>query len=341
MRRIKWTEEADSVIQRQIGGKSASINWEDIRLKLETMGFAKTKKQIQIRWFNHLSPAVIKRDWSDEESRELFRRFREHGFKWKKIAAHFRGRSDNCVKNRFFCILRKVIRVASKLTQIDFEESITSVVNGIRPKVLAECVSRKISLDINRKSVEVDLVELVGGYGLGPLSRLSSVLTPTGKLLICKLVWRILEMNESYTRAKSKTRRRKRIRKAIVPAKFEEKRISDNGNNLNAREFSSETRTNSLANGNDAQDSPLESEQSIELAPAELSAKSNNDGFSSNFEDFDFETLHLFFNLNQDEEAPDETSGNQGALSYCGDGERGREDLSAMADSKNSIFYFK
>ena len=65
-------------------------------------------KQCRERWFNTLNPNVKKGQWSEEEDYTIFKLFSEYGSKWSKIAAQFKGRTENAIKNRFYSTLRRI-----------------------------------------------------------------------------------------------------------------------------------------------------------------------------------------------------------------------------------------
>ncbi len=73
-------------------------------------GQLKTAKQCRERWHNHLNPDITARIWTCTEEDRLFELHNLCGNKWSDIARMMRGRTDNSIKNYFFCRLRKVAR---------------------------------------------------------------------------------------------------------------------------------------------------------------------------------------------------------------------------------------
>ncbi len=65
-------------------------------------------KQCRERWFNTLSPNVVKGNWSEEEDYNIFVLFNKYGSKWCQIANYFEGRTENSIKNRFYSTLRRI-----------------------------------------------------------------------------------------------------------------------------------------------------------------------------------------------------------------------------------------
>lgn len=65
-------------------------------------------KQCRERWYNNLNPDVIKGNWTAKEDYMIFKLFSLQGSKWSKIAEHFKGRTENSIKNRFYSTLRRI-----------------------------------------------------------------------------------------------------------------------------------------------------------------------------------------------------------------------------------------
>ena len=137
MVRQNWSNEEDTALLCIINNTTQPLNWPDIHAQLKRAGIAKTLKQTKTRWNNHLSPTVVKKNWSPEETRLLFQHYKQHKNKWKAISRHFKGRSDNCIKNHFFSVIRKSLRTATKLVGNE-GLSCTALVKRIKPKVLAD-----------------------------------------------------------------------------------------------------------------------------------------------------------------------------------------------------------
>ena len=76
-------------------------------------------KQIRERWFNTLDPNLKKGNWQAEEEQILIQLVLKFGPKWSKLVMFFSGRTENSIKNRLYCILRKVANDKRKAGEID------------------------------------------------------------------------------------------------------------------------------------------------------------------------------------------------------------------------------
>jgi len=72
-------------------------------------------KQCRERWFNNLNPNVKKGEWSPEEDDMIFKLYVDYGSSWSKIAQHFKDRTENSIKNRFYSTIRKLYSDKKKL----------------------------------------------------------------------------------------------------------------------------------------------------------------------------------------------------------------------------------
>ena len=115
-----------------------NVDWESVKKEMEENGFVKNIKQLRDRWHRQSSPEISHSKWSKAESELLFSLFLIHKNAWKTIAENFEGRSDNCIKNKFFSMIRKAFRNAIKLVNKDNIDSSTSIMNKIKTKILSD-----------------------------------------------------------------------------------------------------------------------------------------------------------------------------------------------------------
>eukprot|EP00826_Nyctotherus_ovalis_P053852 TRINITY_DN7028_c0_g1_i4.p1 TRINITY_DN7028_c0_g1~~TRINITY_DN7028_c0_g1_i4.p1 ORF type:complete len:361 (-),score=48.42 TRINITY_DN7028_c0_g1_i4:189-1271(-) len=69
---------------------------------------------VEFRWKYHINPVINKDQFTDAEAKVLFKAHKEQGNKWVDIAKLLPGRSDNQIKNFFYCRLRKLVRSLNK-----------------------------------------------------------------------------------------------------------------------------------------------------------------------------------------------------------------------------------
>jgi hypothetical protein len=99
-----WTREEDEIILNFVA-QNGDKDWAKLALLLK----GRTGKQCRERFKNHLDPRLSKTSWTEEEDRKLIALHEKLGNSWTKIATHFPGRTDNCVKNRWNSTLKKRI----------------------------------------------------------------------------------------------------------------------------------------------------------------------------------------------------------------------------------------
>jgi hypothetical protein len=99
-----WTREEDATIVtfvREHGDK----DWAKLALLLE----GRTGKQCRERYKNHLDDSVNHASWTPQEDRLLAELHTQYGNAWTRLASFFKGRTDNCIKNRWNSTVKKRI----------------------------------------------------------------------------------------------------------------------------------------------------------------------------------------------------------------------------------------
>lgn len=91
-----WSLEEDEKL-KQLIQTNGEGNWSHIAT---CMG-GRSGKQCRERWHNHLSPAVNKGEWTEEEDRIIRDMRKVVGNQWSLMRKYLVGRSDNAIKNRF------------------------------------------------------------------------------------------------------------------------------------------------------------------------------------------------------------------------------------------------
>jgi hypothetical protein len=117
-----WTGEEDLFIVNWVN-EHGTKDWGELAANLP----GRISKQCRERWHNHLSPSVLKADWSPEEDGILIECQEKFGNRWSHMTAFLPGRTDNAIKNRWnSSIKRRLDRARNGLD--------TSARRGRRPK---------------------------------------------------------------------------------------------------------------------------------------------------------------------------------------------------------------
>ncbi|GIL50029.1 hypothetical protein Vafri_6356 [Volvox africanus] len=109
-----WTPEEDEVLRGLVLTHGAR-NW----TKLAECIPGRSGKSCRLRWLNQLSPLVRSGPFTPEEDAIILWAQLQYGNKWASICKHLPGRTDNHVKNRWNCTLKK--RYGSMLEMLRVE----------------------------------------------------------------------------------------------------------------------------------------------------------------------------------------------------------------------------
>ena len=158
VKRKQWKKTEDEKLKKVIKNEKRQIIWEVISHKLKKLGITKSSKQCRERWIHQLHPSVKKKKWENFENKKLFYFFKKKGNKWKMISDEFKGRTDNSIKNNFFSLIRKSLRLACKILG---KKRNTNRINKIKGSVLTIFMKTKIFIDFQ----EIENYEDKGFFG--------------------------------------------------------------------------------------------------------------------------------------------------------------------------------
>lgn len=72
----------------------------------------RTARQCRDRWCNYLDPSLNRKEWLPEEDDKLMKLFEQKGPQWKFFSIILNGRSINDVRNRYFKLVRKSLKLS-------------------------------------------------------------------------------------------------------------------------------------------------------------------------------------------------------------------------------------
>ncbi|XP_047306747.1 transcription factor MYB73-like [Impatiens glandulifera] len=98
----QWSIDEDSLLAEVVQTHGAK-NWSFICRSIP----GRTASSCRLRWCNHLSPELNHGPFTPQEDQIINRAHEILGNKWSDIARLLVGRTDNLVKNRWHCYLKK------------------------------------------------------------------------------------------------------------------------------------------------------------------------------------------------------------------------------------------
>ncbi|CAD8181966.1 unnamed protein product [Paramecium pentaurelia] len=114
LQQAPWGQNEDEALVRIISefqAQNKGNKWSQIATELnKTTGLNvhRNGKQCRERWNNHLNPSINRNPWQQLEDLELMKLAIQNGKKWALISKKLKlQRSENNVKNRFNCLMRK------------------------------------------------------------------------------------------------------------------------------------------------------------------------------------------------------------------------------------------
>jgi len=99
--RSSWLEEEDARLIELVGA-IGERNWALIAQELP----GRIGKQCRERWRNHLNPSIRHDPFTEEEDQTIIRLVKELGTRWARISELMEGRTENAIKNRYYCFLK-------------------------------------------------------------------------------------------------------------------------------------------------------------------------------------------------------------------------------------------
>lgn len=101
--RVPFTKKKDTLLVKLVKQYGES-NWQ----KVSSFMNNRTVRQCRERWQNSLSPAIMKKDWTNAEDQLLIQKYNIYGPHWKLLESFFIGRTSYSLRNRLNSIKKKL-----------------------------------------------------------------------------------------------------------------------------------------------------------------------------------------------------------------------------------------
>ena len=209
--RRTWTSEEDNHLKEIM--KSEDLiqpMWGIVKYKMEQKGFIKTTRQCRERWVFHLDPTVLKGSWNKKENIKLFEVHKKHGNQWKLIATEFEHRTAHSIKNHFFSLIRKSLRIAFKIVG---RVGSSRKVKSIKPAVITESMNKTIDIKMKNNIIhKVSLNEFLQRFIFGKNSKCKNF-DHDNFYIIGKCLDFLQQRNQNYSKNKKIIQSKKKIKK--------------------------------------------------------------------------------------------------------------------------------
>ena len=201
----KWTNQEDKLLKNIVSNASIK-DWNLISKEMNQKNFQKDISQCKYRWNNHLDPILKKDIWKKEEENRLLKLFKEIGPKWKKISDNLNGRSDNCIKNKFFSLIRKGLRYLLKFLGLSSKKF---NINKIRPRILSDICEMEIEVFLSQELIDENISLGTKGNLIVSINNYifrkfldSSLNKKTNQFIIFEILKHIDVLNKNYISVK-------------------------------------------------------------------------------------------------------------------------------------------
>ena len=171
-----------------------------------------------------------KQIWTSSDLLQIFNQYKKYGNQWSTIAQGFDGISSQNIKNRFFGLARRALRMMMKLLNRREKNSLTDFVSSIHTKTLILGINQVVRFEGKRR--EVVMLDVVKKYAFIRNFKPEYVASAEEQAFLEKCIEYFLCLN-NVIMGRTRSLKVKRIRKVRnVPFKFYK-----NDRRVNFRQF--------------------------------------------------------------------------------------------------------
>lgn len=171
--RHTWSAEEDRSLVGIVEDRGPK-NWNVIAKELNAQLYGtmpvRQGKQCRERWFNHLNPTLRKGNWKVSEDIYILESQINIGNRWSEIAKGLDGRTENSVKNRYKCMIKKAKRRhphSANLIELILTERKQKLADDIEPTDSESDLSEEVKISRLTKNDCIGS-PIEGNYGMKP-----------------------------------------------------------------------------------------------------------------------------------------------------------------------------
>ncbi|CAD8171132.1 unnamed protein product [Paramecium octaurelia] len=166
LQQAPWTPAEDNILQtiiQDFENQNKGNQWSQMAAilnKVNNQQVHRNGKQCRERWNNHLNPNINRNPWQLSEDLDLMSQAKKLGKKWALISKRLKvARSENNVKNRFNCLIRKERNNKKKKDKDEIHSEKSSISNLLSSEELSLEEIKLINIIIKKIECRINQTE--------------------------------------------------------------------------------------------------------------------------------------------------------------------------------------